>query len=362
VTAIHHFVPTYEPGAVGGHIAELQRLCHELGWDSEVFTEHRRFDGKPSRDFRDYPRLARPGDVLVYHVAIGSGVADFVGSRPETLVVDHHNITPAAYFEVWDPPVAHGVAWGRRQLAELAARTTLGLADSSFNRSELDDLGYRPTAVAPILFDPSELERDVDPAAAERLAADGTVWLFVSRFAPNKCQHDLVKAFAVYRRVYEPGAHLRLVGRLPSGPYVDALHRLVAALGLEDAVSFVGAVDDGTLGAHYRAADVYVTVSEHEGFAVTPLEAMHHGLPVVAFAGGAVPETLGGAGLCLDSKEAGTVAAAVHRVVDDADLRASLVAAGRRRLAGFSLEASRTVMADHLRRVVAGAGPAVVGP
>jgi L-malate glycosyltransferase len=195
--ALHQFVPTFEPGAVGEHIVELQRLCHDLGWDSEVFAEHRRHPGQDAIDFRSYPKQARPGDVLVYHVAVGSDVADFVGGRTETLVVDHHNITPAAYFEAWEPGVVHGIAWGRRQLAELAPRSRLGLADSSFNRAELDAVGYSPTAVAPILFDPAELGRDVDPAALDRLASPGTVWLFVSRVVPNKCQHDLIMAFAV---------------------------------------------------------------------------------------------------------------------------------------------------------------------
>jgi glycosyltransferase involved in cell wall biosynthesis len=116
------------------------------------------------------------------------------------------------------------------------------------------------------------------------------------------------------------------------------------------------------LGAHYRAADVYVSVSEHEGFAVTPLEAMHHGVPVVAFGAGAVPETVGDAALCLATKGAGTVAAAVHRIVGDPALRDGLVAAGHARVAELSLEAGRRVMADHLRPVVEGLVPGRAGP
>jgi glycosyltransferase involved in cell wall biosynthesis len=354
VPAVHQFVPTFEPGAVGGHIVELQRLCHDLGWQSDVFTEHRRYPGREAREYKSYAKSARPADVLMYHMATGSGVADFVGARHEKLVLDHHNITPASYFEVWEPAVVHGIAWGRRQLAALASRAALGLADSSFNRDELDELDYRRTAVAPILFDPAELERDVDPLAVDRLSVDGTVWLFVSRVAPNKCHHDLVKAFAVYRRVYEPTAVLRLVGPSASATYVDALRQLVTALGLDGAVEITGAVDGPILGAHYRAADVYVSVSEHEGFSVTPLEAMHHGVPVVAFGGGAVPETLGRAGLCLDAKDAGTIAAAVHRVASDPGLRAGLVAAGHARVAELSLEASRQIMTDLLRPLVEG--------
>jgi glycosyltransferase involved in cell wall biosynthesis len=84
-----------------------------------------------------------------------------------------------------------------------------------------------------------------------------------------------------------------------------------------------------------------VCLSEHEGFCVPLLEAMHHGLPVVAFAAAAVPETLAGAGVVLERKDPAVVAAAVHRVLTDDDLRAAVVAAGRRRLADFTLERSR---------------------
>jgi glycosyltransferase involved in cell wall biosynthesis len=355
VPAVHQFVPTFEPGAVGAHMVHLRRLCHDLGWESELFAEHLRHPGEEAHDHRSYARLARPGDVLVYHMAVGSGVADLVAARPEPLVVYHHNITPASYFEAWEPAFVHGIAWGRRQLRELAPRAGLGLAPSSFNRDELDRAGYRRTAVAPLLFDPSVLDHDVDPAEVERLTAGGTAWLFVSRVVPNKCQHDLVKAFAVYRRVYDPAAVLRLVGPSASARYLTALRRLVADLGLGGAVEITGPVGDAALGAHYRAADVYVSVSEHEGFGVTPLEAMHHGVPVVAFAAGAVPETVGTGGLCLATKEAATVAAAVHRVAADPALRDALVAAGHARVGELSLEAARRATADQLRPVVEGA-------
>jgi glycosyltransferase involved in cell wall biosynthesis len=340
MSAIHHFVATYEPGAVGGHIAEMQKLCRELGHESEVFTEHVR--GMPGRDYRDYDRVARADDVLVYHTAIGSPVSDYVQHRRERLVVDHHNLTPVHFYAPWEPDVVHGLAWGRAQLSALVDRTDLGIADSSYNESELRDAGYRRTVVAPILFDFAQFDRgDVETA---HLEVAETVWLFVGRIAPNKCHQDLIKAFAVYRRVYDGDARLRIVGSSASGRYVDALHSLVSALQLDDAVTFVGGVSDADLTAHYRTADVYVSLSEHEGFCVPVLEAMHNGLPVVAYASTAVPETLGPGGVCLPTKDAGTVAAAVHRVVADAAVRSALVAAAQRHLGTFSLPATRARM------------------
>ena len=350
MSALHQFVPTLEPGAVGQHLLEVQRLCIELGLRSEVFTE---FVTPPmagrGRDFRQYQ--SNGGDVLLYHVAIGSPVADFVAARAEPLVVDHHNITPAAYFRDWEPPVMHGIAWGRNQLAQLAERTTLGLADSAFNRGELDQLGYARTSVAPILFDTTSFDRPADEAAVDRLAHRGAAWLFVGRVAPNKCQHDVISAFSVYRRVYDADAVLRIVGGSSSDTYLRALRGQLAALQIEDAVELTGSVTDAELAAHYRSADVFVCLSEHEGFCVPLLESMHHGVPIVAYATTAVPETLGRGGVSLPSKSPTVVAAAVHRVLGDAELRAQLVDAGRARLADFDLAVTRATWRAAIEQV-----------
>ena len=356
-SAIHQFTPVLEPGAVGAHTLEVQRLCHELGIASTIFAEQTRdvWAGR-GQHFRDYGRSAPagPGDVLLYHVAIGSVVADFVAARPERLAVDHHNITPASYFADWEPDVVHGISWGRNQLAQLGARASLGLADSGFNRDELDQLGYARTAVAPILLDTSAFDRSADDAALERLAVEGTVWLFVGRVAPHKSQHDLIKAFTVFRRVYDDRAVLRIVGASSSDRYVEALRRLVSALQLDDAVELIGGVSDGELAAHYRTADVFTCLSEHEGFCVPLLEAMHHRLPIVAYAAAAVPETLGAGGLCLPGKAPATVAAAVQRVVADRALRDAMAAAGTRRLADFDLDVTRRTWRAALESVAAG--------
>jgi glycosyltransferase involved in cell wall biosynthesis len=173
-----------------------------------------------------------------------------------------------------------------------------------------------------------------------------TTWLFVGRLAPNKAQHDLLKALSVYRRVFDPEARLRLVGGSSSHAYATALVDFITALQLEDAVELCGEVTDAELAAHYRAADVFVSASDHEGFCIPLLEAMHHRLPIVAYGSSAIPETLGGAGLCLASKEPTVLAAAIHRVAHDRVLREALVAAGLRRLADFDLATDKRRMAE----------------
>jgi glycosyltransferase involved in cell wall biosynthesis len=355
VPSVHQFVPTFEPGAVGAHMLQVRRVLREMGLGSEIFAEHFRGGSEGTgHDYRSYGRTlpAERGDVLVYQMAIGSVVADFVLSRPETVVVDYHNITPERFFEVWEPPLIHGLAWGRRQLRDLGARSPLGLAVSEFNRQDLDEAGFGRTAVLPILFDPTELDVVPDEQRFDELmatkAAGGTDLLFVGRVAPNKCQHDLIKALAAYRRLYDPQARLHLVGGSSSPAYWTALQRYARHLDLAGAVHLHGSVPPGALAAHYRAADAFVCLSEHEGFCVPLLEAWHHRRPVVAFAAAAIPETLSGAGVMLPSKSPATVAAAVQRVLTDAPLRDRIVAAGTDRLGDFSLARTEAT----LRKVV----------
>ena len=93
-----------------------------------------------------------------------------------------------------------------------------------------------------------------------------------------------------------------------------------------------GSVPDAELGSYYRDADVFVCLSEHEGFCNTVIEAMALDLPVVARGTSALPTTVADGGLVLSAKASSeTVAAAVHRVVTDEAIASAFVTAGRDR-------------------------------
>src|SRR5262245_56480051 len=150
MTAIHQFVPTLAPrDAVGLHYLAVQATLRDAGYRSDIYA----YEAKD-----EYARLASPfasfagasnGEPvwLLYHSSIGSPVADFVARRDEPLIVDYHNVTPASFFARWEPAIAAMLMKGRRQLADLETRATLGIADSAFNAEELTRLGYARTSV-----------------------------------------------------------------------------------------------------------------------------------------------------------------------------------------------------------------------
>jgi glycosyltransferase involved in cell wall biosynthesis len=287
-------------------------------------------------------------------------VADLLAGRGEPLVLDYHNVTGSEHYAGWEPATARRAAQARQQLARLAPRAALGLADSPYNEADLRAAGCRATAVVPVLVDYGRLGAP-DPRVAGRLAArrsaGGADWLFVGRLVPSKAQHELVKALWAYRRLYDPEARLHLVGSAPSARYLAALRGFVDDVGLAGAVRLPGEVSDAALAAYFEAADVYVSLSVHEGFGVPLVEAMAAGVPVVARAAGAVAGTVGDAGVLLDRADPLRVAAAVHRVLGDPGLADRLRAAGRRRAAQRSLaEAARAAVTALAS--VAGAPPA----
>jgi glycosyltransferase involved in cell wall biosynthesis len=352
VTAIHQFVPTLAPrDAVGTHYLAVQRALRDAGYESDIYALEAKEEFKRrARPFRSFKGEQARDTWLLYHSSVGTPVGDYVAARPEPLIVDYHNITPPAFFARYEPHVAGMMSLGRRQLLKLGRRAMLGLADSAYNARELEDLGYRATAVVPILLDVTTLDVEPDARRLGQLhdakREGGADLLFVGRIAPNKAQHDLVKMLAAFRRVHDPHARLHLVGGSSSEGYLTALRKFIAALGLTDCVDLAGAVSAAELSAYWATADALVVASEHEGFCVPLLEAMHHGVPIVAFGAAAVPETLNGSGLVLRDKDAATFAEAVARVLSDAGLREQLVAAGQVRLHDFDVARSRQRLLD----------------
>jgi glycosyltransferase involved in cell wall biosynthesis len=258
VRAVHQFVPILEGGAVGAHTLQVQRLARDLGMESTIFASELAPGFEVLGELVD-EYSGRRDDVLLYQAATGSAVADFLLELPQRLLVNYHNLTPARFFEGWEPDAVHSVTWGWSQVRKLATAADLGIGVSTFNERELRTAGFRETAVAPVLVDLEAFDRAVDHDALARLTeakvGGGADLLFVGRLAPNKAQHDLIKALAAYRRLYDPKARLHLVGTSSSESYRTALVAYADALGLADAVEFTGSVSDGELAAHYRAAD-----------------------------------------------------------------------------------------------------------
>ena len=336
---IHQWVPAAHRGdAIGDSARAVRGMLRGMGHESDIFAltidDDLRGDVLPFTA----PAAAR-GDVTIFHFALPSPMSEAFASLDGAKILQYHNITPAAFFAPYDPGLFRLAALGRRELATLAGRVDLALGDSEFNRQELASLGFQRTGVMPIAVNTARITDAPRRPALERILNDGLInILFVGRIVPNKKIEDHIRLAEMYKRYIDSYYRFIFVGRYDGLPrYYSQVRALIEQYEmLPDRFWFTGPVPDEDLAAFYRWSDAYVSLSEHEGFCVPLVEAMAADVPIVAYAAGAVPETLGGAGLLFAPKDLEVAAELLGSVVYDHEVRARVLDGQRRRLQDFS--------------------------
>jgi glycosyltransferase involved in cell wall biosynthesis len=238
-----------------------------------------------------------------------------------------------------------------RMQKRVARRLPSVLTVSGSSRREIiDHLGVRPDRIHVVHIGADTALFSPDPAVAE---IPGRIVTTASANVPLKGLVHLVEALAKLR-TESPQAHLVVVGRrAEDGPVAAAIERF----GLDGAVEFVQGISDGELVDLLRGAQVACVPSLYEGFSLPAAEAMATGTPLVATTGGAIPEVAGPDGetcLAVPPGDAGALAAALGRLLGDAQLRARLGAAGRERvLRRFTWEQAARGTAGRYREAIA---------
>ena len=329
-------------------------LLRQRGYQSDLYALSTDDDLRNEvRPFAD-PEAGR-GDVTVLHFAVPSPMTAALAELPGRRVIQYHNITPARFFAPYDAGVFRIASLGRAELATLVGRVDLALGDSEYNRHELDAMGFAKTGVMPIVVDTRRITAAPRCPALERTLDDGLAnILFVGRLAPNKKLEDHIKLAEHYKRYVATDYRFIFVGRTDAVPrYYTTIRALIAEYKMPvDRFVFPGPVPEVELAAYYRSASAYLSLSEHEGFCVPLLEAMAAEVPVLAYGAAAVPETLGGAGICFTPKDLEHAADLLGLLVYDETLRRSVIAGQRRRLTDFSAARAGAAL-DHMLDILA---------
>jgi glycosyltransferase involved in cell wall biosynthesis len=352
IHSVHQMVSNAGPGnSISAGALMLRSALRGWGYDSEVYAG----SVAPALSWGDILPFARyrpkGSDLLVFHYGQASPLSDYVKALDVPLVLVYHNVTPPEFFVGVNWQILQYTQRGQAELAAFRDRTVLALAVSEFNRRDLVEAGFTRTGVVPVIV-PDDLQQvSPDTRALDHLENSVNL-LCVGRVAPNKRLEHVIKVLFYYRQI-EPRAQLLLVGSIAhTRPYVSWLRGLVTWLDLDDAVTFAGHVSMSELAAYYRRADVFIYMSEHEGFGIPLIECMRFGVPIVAYASTAIPETLGGAGILVREKRFPMVAELVHLLQTDADLRAQVIACQRERARYFEADAVLQQFRDHLDTVI----------
>jgi glycosyltransferase involved in cell wall biosynthesis len=324
---VHQVLATLGYGdAIGHEVLGIQRVLRAAGYESEIFVETAdpRLESL-TLDYRDMLGEVGPQDVLIHHFSIGSRASRTAYALPGRMALVYHNITPPEYFLGVHKDLVKLCFRGRRELTAYVDRCDIALGDSEYNRAELETLGFRRTAVLPVV--PGFTHLDVPPDT--RIATDfDDAWvnvMFVGRVIPNKKFENVIRAFHAYRSKHNPRSRLLLVGSHGGFErYLAMLHTLIARLGTPD-VHFLGHVTNEELTALYDVADLFLCASEHEGFCVPIIEAFYKQVPVLAYAATAVPATMDGGGVLYETQDPFEIARLMETVLDDPRLEEAVV-------------------------------------
>lgn len=347
--------------AISTHVLEIDARLRAWGYETAIYAQHiaPELAGRVQPDRAFAPFVAAAQDLIIFHYSIYSpNTRLFRAARGRKLLI-YHNITPPEFFDNWDPQQAALCELGRQTLRTLCD-CDLALGDSDYNRRELVEAGFPEdrTGVLPILFGPDRFGGEPDGSLLDQLRSTGAVhWLTVGRVVPNKALEDVVRVFYLYTRYIQPKAHLHIVGSRYIAAYDAALAELIADLGLIDQVSLVNRVNDDALAAYYRAAHLYLCASQHEGFCVPLVESMHFGVPILARAATAVPETLGTAGVLFTKLGYEAAAEMAHLLATDVALRSRVIAHQQARVIELGPDKAEAALRAALRRLGLPAGP-----
>ncbi len=352
VRAIHQLLAGYSNGdAISNEARSLRSLFRSWGLASEIYCEPARILPELRRDARDLSRACEEigkNDLSMLHLSIGADVNEVFPRLKGPKVIRYHNVTPAGYFRALNDHIANQLELGRRQVAALAGVADLNLAVSAYNARELEALGYRDVRVHPLVLELRRLEAAPNREILAKYADGRLNILFVGRCAPNKRIEDLLHAFYYVQKFVAPGSRLVHVGSFAgTEPYHALLKTLQRDLRLEH-VDMVGSVPEDHLRAYYQASDVFLCMSEHEGFGIPLLEAMQAGLPVMAYDSAAVSETLDGAGLLFQEKIFDELAEWIVRVARPGPLREAVLAGQRERLRRYAEMDVAAALKNHL--------------
>ncbi len=342
------------------HTFDLVRVLQARGVEVRIYGTGR-LAPLPSH-IRKLTQWTFPGDYIpdadttILQYPLWFPLAERFREASGTRIFWYHGVTPP---ELWGTPSERDLLERSQIGAELAWHAHLVVADSPFGAAELaGNSGYpaEHTRVVPLGLKVDSFQANTPEPVLNRLRRrwglqDRRIVLAVGRVAGNKRIDLLVEALSKLSPQY-PDLHLLLVGEHNANAseqeLTAQLQRQIDELGLSTQVTFTGRVEEVV--PYYHLAEVYAIASQHEGFGVPVVEAMAAGVPVLASASGAMPWVLGAgedseqpAGLTFQPGDANHLAIQIRRLLDDHDLRATLIERGRQRVQIFN----KTKFAEH---------------
>ena len=348
---IIQLLPTITFGdAVGNDALAIDSILREKKIDTCIYAENidLKLKGKNIKNVSEIEEISN-SDIIIYHLSTGTILNEWIKKKECIKIMIYHNITPATFFSNYNKNYYNLCEQGYRQVEKLKRTFDIVFADSSYNKQMLIKMGYEcPIKVVPIIIPFSDYEKKPNKTVLEKYNDDYINILFVGRVAPNKKQEDLIAAFDCYQKNYNKKSRLFIVGSSSGmNNYEFRLKKYVERLNAKNII-FTGHTAFDEILAYYKIADLFLCMSEHEGFCVPLVESMFFGVPIVAFNSTAIGETLGGSGFLLTNKRPIETAGIINRIITDENLRMKIINNEKERLQVFQYSKVKEQFLDNI--------------
>lgn len=350
---VEQFLPAFHYGdAIGNSTLALHRYLLSEGVDSriisltidETMTDHASF-------FKDYSENI--DSIKILHFAIPSELTDFFLKAKGKKVMVYHNITPSEFFVDFSNDFVKFTMAGREHLKRLRSAFDLSIAVSNYNAEELKDLEYKNVKKIPLIVRLDDYNKPHNKPFYELIKDERKNIIFVGRVSPNKKIEDLIKVLFYYKKYISPSIRLIIAGKTDSLPkYFQAVRDIASRFLLtSEDILFTGHIPFDELLSVYKLGDVFLSMSEHEGFCLPLIESSFFKVPVVAYNAGAVAETLRGSGIVFNDKKVELVAGLLERVINDEEMRETLNGKQNRLIKDYLEESKPELFYSELKKL-----------
>lgn len=338
---IFQLLPTFSVGdAIGNEVLVINQMLLRHGYETYIVAANvsvrngRKINSKVKTI--SHAEEFCENDIIIYHFSIGHPMNQMLIHCRGKKILRYHNITPPEFFKGYDWISYENCRAGYKQLMDIKEKIDVCIADSEYNAEDLRKAGYKcPIQVLPIVLSMKEYSQRPAWKTFKRYRDNWTNILFTGRVVPNKKHEDVIDVFYYYKKYINDNSRLIFAGNFDSdGLYYKDLCRYIERLKLQDVI-FTGYLDFKELAACYHLADLFLCMSQHEGFCVPLVEAMIYGIPIIARSQTAVKETMGQAGILLEDADPKLIAELVEMVLMDNGLRTKIIQSEQERLKYF---------------------------
>lgn len=340
--------------AVGNDVMAIQNFLKKENIVTAIFANsiHSKIEVGTAFLIDKLPEL-REDDIVLYHFASEDPLCELIKKVPCKVILRYHNVTPPKFFHGFDLGAEMNTKKGLEQIKALAPYIDYGIVVSEFNKQDLINMGYTCSIdVAPILIQFDDYKKKPNHSIVEKYSDGKHNIIFVGRMAPNKKVEDVISAFATYKKMYDKDARLFLVGNFnEEDKYFKFLQKHINKIQVKDVI-FPGHIPFDEILAYYTIADIFLCMSEHEGFCVPLVEAMFFDVPIVAYLQCAVPDTLNGSGVGIDNKDFNMIAMKMNNLLMDESYRNHIIQGQRERLRDFDNETIGKLIVDKIENIM----------